>query len=406
MPTDHPVNDPHSFSLASFQQLIRDMYLKKDIARGVDGTFMWLIEEVGELAGACAAARMKSGSANSPTCSPGWPRSPTSSASISAKRSPSNTAQAAPAAGNSSAPAPMRRSHELPSNRDRFRVRLVLLVGRAHRECEPLPTRHPRHIDAIEVGFAGHYKSAIWTPVTVTLSAGSHDVRGDLEVVVPDGDGVRRRECLSGACASAGEKKGTPLFVKFGRPHAAIAVTLRGAMATVLAERVFSGDEVPAALAGNSKSGGTKLILEMGSSLEYGSAIRFSEEGNPEETAVVHLTEPSQWPDRSDGYDGVDYIVMTTGEPKIYSQIKPAAYDALDRWLHLGGRMLISVGRNGQELLGSGMPLARFAPGRFATVESNPRFFGPWKLCGHARAARISRAERRPANARCSTSPS
>jgi len=26
------------------------MYLRKDIARGVDGTFMWLIEEIGELA--------------------------------------------------------------------------------------------------------------------------------------------------------------------------------------------------------------------------------------------------------------------------------------------------------------------------------------------------------------------
>jgi NTP pyrophosphatase (non-canonical NTP hydrolase) len=41
-----------TFSLAGFQQLIRDMYLKKDLARGVDGTFMWLMEEVGELAGA------------------------------------------------------------------------------------------------------------------------------------------------------------------------------------------------------------------------------------------------------------------------------------------------------------------------------------------------------------------
>ncbi|MCX7426370.1 MAG: nucleotide pyrophosphohydrolase [Planctomycetia bacterium] len=39
-------------SLAAFQRLIREMYVEKDIARGVDGTFMWLIEEVGELAGA------------------------------------------------------------------------------------------------------------------------------------------------------------------------------------------------------------------------------------------------------------------------------------------------------------------------------------------------------------------
>lgn len=39
-------------TIADFQHLIRDMYLEKDIARGVDGTFMWLMEEVGELASA------------------------------------------------------------------------------------------------------------------------------------------------------------------------------------------------------------------------------------------------------------------------------------------------------------------------------------------------------------------
>jgi NTP pyrophosphatase (non-canonical NTP hydrolase) len=45
-------NNNASIGLADFQQLIRDMYMSKDVARGVDGTFMWLIEEVGELAGA------------------------------------------------------------------------------------------------------------------------------------------------------------------------------------------------------------------------------------------------------------------------------------------------------------------------------------------------------------------
>ena len=51
------MNDNHSeeqsdISLADFQRLIREMYLEKDVARGVDGTFMWLMEEVGELAAA------------------------------------------------------------------------------------------------------------------------------------------------------------------------------------------------------------------------------------------------------------------------------------------------------------------------------------------------------------------
>lgn len=37
-------------SLADLQQLIRAMYFEKDVARGLDGTFMWFMEEVGELA--------------------------------------------------------------------------------------------------------------------------------------------------------------------------------------------------------------------------------------------------------------------------------------------------------------------------------------------------------------------
>ena len=46
---NHPAN---SVSLNDFQRLIRAMYYEKDVARGVDGTFMWLMEEVGELAAA------------------------------------------------------------------------------------------------------------------------------------------------------------------------------------------------------------------------------------------------------------------------------------------------------------------------------------------------------------------
>jgi NTP pyrophosphatase (non-canonical NTP hydrolase) len=35
-------------SLSDFQSLIRQMYFEKDRTRGIDGTFMWLMEEVGE----------------------------------------------------------------------------------------------------------------------------------------------------------------------------------------------------------------------------------------------------------------------------------------------------------------------------------------------------------------------
>ncbi|MEY3458180.1 MAG: hypothetical protein RL215_1337 [Planctomycetota bacterium] len=39
-------------TLDELQQLIAAMYSRKDEKRGVEGTFMWLMEEVGELAAA------------------------------------------------------------------------------------------------------------------------------------------------------------------------------------------------------------------------------------------------------------------------------------------------------------------------------------------------------------------
>ena len=42
-------------ALRDFQLLIKTMYFEKDVERGVSGTFMWLMEEIGELASALRA---------------------------------------------------------------------------------------------------------------------------------------------------------------------------------------------------------------------------------------------------------------------------------------------------------------------------------------------------------------
>lgn len=45
-------NIADELTVADLQRHIRRMYFDKDFARGADGTFMWLMEEVGELAAA------------------------------------------------------------------------------------------------------------------------------------------------------------------------------------------------------------------------------------------------------------------------------------------------------------------------------------------------------------------
>jgi NTP pyrophosphatase (non-canonical NTP hydrolase) len=46
------MTEPPPLTLRDLQALIRRMYGDKDEARGVEGTFMWLMEEVGELSAA------------------------------------------------------------------------------------------------------------------------------------------------------------------------------------------------------------------------------------------------------------------------------------------------------------------------------------------------------------------
>ena len=62
------MNDEPPLTIARFQDMIRRRYEKTDRARGTPGTFMWFIEEVGELATALQKAagqgRETSGSAD------------------------------------------------------------------------------------------------------------------------------------------------------------------------------------------------------------------------------------------------------------------------------------------------------------------------------------------------------
>src|SRR6185436_11572481 len=44
-----------STTLKGLQDLIRHMYFEKDRARGIEGTWMWFVEEVGELSSALRA---------------------------------------------------------------------------------------------------------------------------------------------------------------------------------------------------------------------------------------------------------------------------------------------------------------------------------------------------------------
>ena len=49
-PAPNNANGEHQLTIAAFQELIRERYFATDSARGASGTFLLLMEEIGELA--------------------------------------------------------------------------------------------------------------------------------------------------------------------------------------------------------------------------------------------------------------------------------------------------------------------------------------------------------------------
>lgn len=50
--TNDDMQQQNTLSLSDFQAVIHKMFYEKDQSRGIEGTFMWFMEEVGELSSA------------------------------------------------------------------------------------------------------------------------------------------------------------------------------------------------------------------------------------------------------------------------------------------------------------------------------------------------------------------
>ncbi len=227
--------------------------------------------------------------------------------------------------------------------------------------AQPTSAEPAAAIEQLRIGLANHYKVGFWTPVEVTVAGGSQMLEVELQIVVPDGDGTPTVVTQNGVRLQPGQKTRVRTYVKFGAPHAPVAVSLRTSPdAPPFAERTFAGDEVPVALPATDR-----LILEIGSPLDLGSLARFNDEGEPDPATIAFVDRPEELPDRWFGYDGVDLMILTTCRSAIYRRMPAETVAAIHRWNQLEGRLVLSVGAHGDEILGDG-PLASLAPGRFA----------------------------------------
>ncbi len=219
-------------------------------------------------------------------------------------------------------------------------------------------------IIGVRVGFSGHYKVGVWTPVEVRFDRDAIGAPDTLHVTVPDGDGVPSRV----SAEFTGDENSALLYVRFGRVQSELAVELRSDDQVLASKRFTSGEhpEFPPAVAATGK-----IILGVGvDPLGLKDAVARLHEKEDARTVAVRLENGRQLPDRWYGYEGIEALVISTSQPEIFADWTPSSPQviALERWIRMGGRLVLCVGSRAEEVLGEDSPWAAFAPGKLSRM--------------------------------------
>ncbi len=117
---------------------------------------------------------------------------------------------------------------------------------------------------------------------------------------------------------------------------------------------------------------GQRLIVAVGATPGSMDNALPSSEGKSARNVVAALGDFAELPDRWQGYEGVDMIILSTSRSGLLTQATahPSRVEALDQWVHAGGTLVLTAGANAEKSLGPESPLARFVPGHYhATLQ-------------------------------------
>ncbi len=223
-------------------------------------------------------------------------------------------------------------------------------------------------IERLTVGLGNHFKVGCWTPVRIELAAGDRPLEADLELLVPDGDGLLTRIVHAepgGAAAvklGAGEKVTLVRYAKIGRIRGQLEARLVQDKNVLAASTVRFGEQAQPLYSTQEWI----AVIGHGFALDQAFQRRRAQGNHPPVVTVLGMDE---LPTNDLGYDGLDAVVVTTSDPAPIRAMTAAQRQSLLDWVQLGGRLVLALGQNGAELAGPQGPLNSFVPFGVSGVE-------------------------------------
>jgi hypothetical protein len=208
----------------------------------------------------------------------------------------------------------------------------------------------------IGLGAEDAYKIGSWTPIQARLMGGDAPLRGFLNVVVADDDGVPAtvRQAID---LPAGEARAYTAYSRVGTRDGSFSVEVRDESGRRLASRSRdqSSGVAPTAISPEDswiltlgQPQGVDMIREVAGFRRAG--------GRASELVVTPLDASSErTPGRWLGYDGARVVVVDTADPAVMEMLAGPRGQALVEWARRGGHLVVGMGANWEAVRGSAL---------------------------------------------------
>jgi hypothetical protein len=241
--------------------------------------------------------------------------------------------------------------------------------------------RKPPEFVAVKVGFGDHFKLGVWTPIEVTLHGGSNKATGWVQATAADGDGLNCSFVAPEPCEVLPDQdKTVTLCVRFGRhENTNLRLQFVNENGRTLADKnLDTNQSEPQDQLPDPMHEGDRLIVSVGkTSLRLENAVP-NPQGNTPDNVFVTVNNMARLPTRWEGYEGVDYVIISTSNLDAFTTVGPGRIEALSQWVRLGGTLVLCAGSNAELALNPKSPLAQFVPGRFKKTVTS-RETGLWE---------------------------
>ncbi|HTN74822.1 MAG TPA: hypothetical protein VL096_06225, partial [Pirellulaceae bacterium] len=216
-------------------------------------------------------------------------------------------------------------------------------------------------ISKISIGLGEHFKVGHWTPVRIELeNASDTPVAGQLVLTTADVDGLSTRY-VTEEVIRLDKTAALWRYVKFGNGESDLTVEFVSD-AGVTQRRVVRTTQQATALVSTSE-----LIVAVGDRLGVEEALTLRSRSMKRPVSIVLLKSLSELPDHPAGLAAIDTLILPTSQVE-WSQLPQQSSSVVRNWVARGGRLILSVGKQGAELFGEQGVLVGLAPGAFDRV--------------------------------------